>query len=138
MEDYLKKARELKNRLVSMGETVSDRALTQLVLNGLPRSFESTIQTLTHQTVALSFDKISSSLISESHKRVQRAMQIGEEDALSTSFQQQNLGYTSQYQGQGGRQGFRGRYQGCFQSPGRFLPSSRFPSPNRFPSPGHF
>ena len=48
IEDYIKKARELKNRLASMGETVYDRALIQLVLNGLPCSFESTIQTLTH------------------------------------------------------------------------------------------
>ena len=68
LEDYLKKARELKNRLVSMEEIVSDRALTQLVLNGLPHSFESTIQTFTHQTAALTFDQISSSLTAESHR----------------------------------------------------------------------
>jgi len=36
MEDYLKKARELKNRLVSMGEAIPNRMLTQIVLNGLP------------------------------------------------------------------------------------------------------
>ena len=48
IEDYIKKARELMNRLASMGETISDRALTQLVFNGLPRNFESMIQTLTH------------------------------------------------------------------------------------------
>lgn len=82
VEDYNKKARELNNRLASMGKTVSDKALTQLVLNGLPRSFESTIQMLTHQTATLSFDQISSSLTSEPHRRVQRATQIGAEDAL--------------------------------------------------------
>jgi hypothetical protein len=55
IKDYIKKARELKNRLANIGKTVTDKNLTQLVFNGLPRSFESTIQTLTHQTVPLSF-----------------------------------------------------------------------------------
>ena len=120
-----------------MGETVSDRALTQLVLNGLPRSFESTIQTLTHQTVALTFDQVSSSLTSESHRRIQRATQIGEEDALSASYQQQQLHYSSQFQGQN-RPGFRGRFLGRFPSPCRYQPPGQFSSPNRFSTPGRF
>ena len=68
VEDYIKKARELKNRLASMGETFLDRALIQLFLNGLPRSFESTIQMLTHQTAILTFNQISSSLTTKSHR----------------------------------------------------------------------
>jgi hypothetical protein len=73
VKDYIKKARELKNQLASMGETFSDRALTQLVLNGLPRSFESTIQTLTYQTAALTFDQISLSLTAKSYSQVLQA-----------------------------------------------------------------
>ena len=137
IEDYIKKARELKNRLASIGETISDRALTQLVLNGLSRSFESTIQMLTHQTAMLTFDQISSSLTSESHRCIQRATQIGEEDALSASTQQQQLHYSSQFQGQG-RPGFRGRFPGPFPSPGYYQSPGQFSSPNRFPSPRRF
>ena len=130
IEDYIKKARELKNQLASMGETISDRALAQLVLNRLPRSFESAIQTLT-------FDQISSSLISKSHRHIKRATQIREEDALSASTQHQQLHYSSQYQGQGWP-GFRGRFPGRFSSPGGYQPPGQFSSPVRFPSPGRF
>ena len=69
VEDYLKRARELRNKLVNMGETVIDKTLCQLTLNGLPRSYESTIQTITHQNVALTFKQISASLLTETHKR---------------------------------------------------------------------
>jgi hypothetical protein len=56
MEDYTKRARELKNKLASMGEVVADKAIVQLLLNGLPRSFETTIQTLMHGSSNLTFD----------------------------------------------------------------------------------
>jgi hypothetical protein len=79
VEDYVKKARELKNRLASMGETVTDRNLIQLVLNGLPQSFESTIQTLTHQTVPLSFEQVASSLTTEGHRCENQSIQLGDE-----------------------------------------------------------
>jgi len=43
IEEYIKKARELKNRLNGMGEKLSDRNVNQIILNRLPRSYESTI-----------------------------------------------------------------------------------------------
>ena len=46
---------------------MSDKSLTHFVLKGLPCSYESTIQTLTHQTIALMFDHISASLLIEAH-----------------------------------------------------------------------
>lgn len=69
IEDYTKKARELQNRLYSMGERISDRNLNQIVLNGLPRSFESTIQTLTHLDPNMTFETLSASLFTEAHQR---------------------------------------------------------------------
>ena len=69
IEDYIRKARELKNHLTSMGERLSDRNINQIVMNGLPRSYESTIQTLTHLDPTMTFDKLSASLLSESHRR---------------------------------------------------------------------
>ena len=67
VEEYIKRAKELKNKLATMGEIVSHKSLTQLVLNGLPRSYKSIIQTLIHQNVALTFDQISASLLTEAH-----------------------------------------------------------------------
>jgi len=59
VEDYLKKARELQNRLASMGEAISNKTMIQIVLNGLPRSYEATIQTLTHLNVVMTFEQVS-------------------------------------------------------------------------------
>ena len=72
IEDYVKKARELKNRLHSMGERITDRNVNQMVMNGLPRSFESIIQTLTHLDPSMTFEKLSASLLSKSHRRKHR------------------------------------------------------------------
>ena len=83
IEDYIRKARELKNRLSSMEEWLSD----QIVLNGLQRSSESTIQTLTHLDANMSFEKLSASLLSESHRRKHRDQLLGDEEALAASHQ---------------------------------------------------
>ena len=68
VEDYVKRARELRNRLLNMGERITNKSLNQLVLNGLPRSFESFIQTLTHIDPEMTFEKLSSSLLSEAYR----------------------------------------------------------------------
>ena len=62
VEEYIKRARELKNRLGNMGEKLSDRNVNQMVLNGLPRSYEGTIQTLTHLNSSMTFEQLSASL----------------------------------------------------------------------------
>jgi hypothetical protein len=70
-------------------------------LNGLPRSFDSTIQTLIHQIVALAFDQISSSLFTELHRREHRTAQLGNEEALAASFYQRaSLGLDNNYSSQ--------------------------------------
>jgi hypothetical protein len=132
VEEYIKRARELKNRQATMGETVSDKSLIQLVLNGLPRSYESTIQTLTHQSVALTFDQISASLLTEAHRREHRAIQLGDEEALAATFNRQAS--FSQYptgfgpfHGRGGCSFYRGAYGNRGGSPGRFSPFSPQP-----------
>ena len=91
IKDYIRKARELKNRLTSMGERLSDHNINQIVMNGLPRSYESTIQTLTHLDPTMTFDKLSASLLSESHRRKHRDQVLGDEEALAASHQKQTL-----------------------------------------------
>ena len=108
IEDYVRKARELKNRLSSMGERLSDRNVNQIVLNGLPRSYESTIQTLTHLDANMMFKKLSASLLSESHRRKHRDQLLGDEEALVASHQRrpssQNYGrdrWSANFRGRG-------------------------------------
>ena len=89
IEEYVKKTRELKNRLHSMGERITDRNVNQMVMNGLPRSFESIIQMLTHLDPSMTFEKLSASLLSESHRRKHRNQVLGDEEALAVSFHRQ-------------------------------------------------
>ena len=112
VEDYVKKARELRNRLLNMGERITDKSLNQLVLNGLPRSFESLIQTLTHIDPEMSFEKLSSSLLLEAHRRQHRSQQYVDEEALAVNFHR----FTS----------MRGR-GGLWSTQGRGLPSRGVP-----------
>ena len=103
VEDYMKKARELRNRLLNMGERISDKSLNQLVLNGLPRSFESLIQTFTHIDPEMSFEKLNSSLLSEAHRRQHRSQQYVDEEALVANFHR-----VASMRGRGGRWPTRG------------------------------
>ena len=112
VEDYVKKVRELRNRLLNMGERITDKSLNQLVLNGLPLSFESLIQTLTHIDPEMSFEKLSSSLLSEAHRRQLRNQQYVDEEALAVNHHR-----FANIRGRGGRWPIRGR-----GSPGRGLP----------------
>ena len=105
VEDYHKRARELRNKLISMEETVTDITLCQLTLNGLPRSFESTIQTITHQNIVLTFDQILASLFTETHRRESRTLQLGDDEALAVTYNQRNFAI---HPG-GGYSTFRGR-----------------------------
>ena len=89
IEDYIRKARELKNRLTNIGERLSDRNINQIVMNGLPRSYESTIQTLTHLDPTMTFDKLSASLLSESHRWKHHDQVLGDEEALAATHQKQ-------------------------------------------------
>ena len=91
IEEYLKRTRELKNKLANMGEKLTDRNVNQIILNGMPRSYESTVQTLTHLNESMTFEKLSASLISESHQREHRDQQLGDSEALAASFNKQAL-----------------------------------------------
>ena len=128
VEDYVKKARELKSRLTSVGERLSDHNFNQIVMNGLPRSYESTIQTLQHLDLTMTFDKLSANLLLESHRRKHREQVLGNEVVLLASYQRHvptrppNQGYgrgrwPPNYRGRGfpGSHGIPG--QGYYGSP---------------------
>jgi hypothetical protein len=95
-----------------MGEDVPDKTVNQLVLNGLPRSFESIIQTMMLLNASLTFDQMSSTLLAEAHRRKHCTFQLGDEEALATTFNRQaslaQHGHYSQFQGRFFRGGPRG------------------------------
>jgi hypothetical protein len=43
VEEYIKKAREMKNQLVGIVEKLGDKSMTQLLLNGLSKNYDSII-----------------------------------------------------------------------------------------------
>lgn len=118
MEEYLKRARELKNKLAALGDPVVDRTLVQIVLNGLPRSYEFVIPSLTYAPVFPTFDIVCSKLITEYHKIQHRNRLLGEDDeALAVSFRNNlHLG-SSGFRGRSSRgrgPAYRGRRQNLF------------------------
>jgi hypothetical protein len=46
MEKYVSKTMDFKNKLLAIGKVVPNRFIYQFVFNGLPRSYEQTIQTI--------------------------------------------------------------------------------------------
>lgn len=86
VEAYLKKARDLKSRLSSMGENVTDKHLNQVVLNGLPKSFDSIVGTLSYQDSSMSFAKLTANLLSDHFRREHRNQLHGEDEALSATY----------------------------------------------------
>nr|PNR54317.1 hypothetical protein PHYPA_007994 [Physcomitrium patens] len=82
MEEYLNKARELKNCLAAWEELVFDHRLVQVVLNSLPRSYEYIIPTTTNSAMFLTFDRINVVLLTEHHKLQHRNLHLGDKEAL--------------------------------------------------------
>ena len=68
MEEYLMSVRELKNSLATLGDPVPDRTLVQMVLNGLPRSYEFVIPSLTNAPMFPTFEIVCSKLITEYYR----------------------------------------------------------------------
>jgi hypothetical protein len=80
VEEYIANAEELRSQMARMGENVLDTTLVQLVLNGLPRSFDNSISSISNLDVLPSFDRVSAKLLTEAHRMQQRSIQLGEED----------------------------------------------------------
>jgi hypothetical protein len=119
MEEYLRKARELKNKLATLGDPIVDRTLVHIVLNGLPRSYEFVIPHLTYAPAFPTFDNVCSKLITEYHMIQHRNKLLGDDDeAIAVSFRN-NLNL--------GTPGVRGRF-----SRGRMGPAYRGRRTNPF------
>ena len=110
MEEYLRRAREIRNRLINMGERITNRHMKQVILNGLPRSYDSTVQNLAQQDADMIFDVLSSKLNSEFCRRETRNQLHGDDEALSAAFKKQVNVSSNQIQQQQGHHRGRGRW----------------------------
>jgi hypothetical protein len=85
--DWLKTTlKKQENFLASMGETILDNTLIQLILNGLPWSYKNTIQTLIHLNVIMTFEQVASNLLIEAHRKQHCTIQLKDEEALAAMF----------------------------------------------------
>jgi hypothetical protein len=91
MEEYLCEAREMKNQLSALGQSMADTTLVQLVLNGLLRSYEGIIQSFSSADVLPTFAQLSSRLLTESHHQALRNKQMGDDEALVVQFNRFNV-----------------------------------------------
>jgi hypothetical protein len=67
IEEYISKARDLKNLLAMLGEPIPERTLVNLLLNKLPHSYEDVIQKSIHYGCDAIFGRTSAKLINKFH-----------------------------------------------------------------------
>jgi hypothetical protein len=56
MEEYVNRARDLKDKLLALDEAILNNSLYQLVFNDLSRNYEGVVQTLNNLDTIFSFD----------------------------------------------------------------------------------
>lgn len=81
----------MKNKLVSLGKPIENQTLVQLVLNGLPRSYERTSQAMSNEDVIPTFSQVTSQLLTEAHRMKLRSKQLGDEEALVANFTKMHM-----------------------------------------------
>ena len=68
---YLTDAMDLRNQLKCYGEAIRDKTLINLVLNGLPKSYERIIQGIIYLTNP-TFNIVMEKLFTEMHRKILR------------------------------------------------------------------
>ena len=85
---YLMDASNLRNHLNALGETISDRQLVNIVLNGLPRSFDMVVQGISYMPNP-TFEDVMGKILMESQRMSLRDNKHGQEEALAVQFRPQ-------------------------------------------------
>lgn len=86
LEEYLNRVRDLKNRLATLGEPMFDCTLVQDVLDGLLRSYENIIPTITYSAMFPTFHKMSAMLLIVHHRLQHQNLHLDDEEALPVQF----------------------------------------------------
>jgi hypothetical protein len=64
---------DLKNKLLVIGEVVPNRFIYQLILNGLPKSYERIVQILSNMDTILTFDQLIAKLLAKTTRQEQQS-----------------------------------------------------------------
>jgi hypothetical protein len=65
MEQYVNKTMDFKNKLLAIRGVVPNRFIYQLILNGLPRSYEQVVQTLSNMDTIFPFYQLIAKLLAK-------------------------------------------------------------------------
>jgi hypothetical protein len=82
---YLMEASNLRNHLSALGETISDKQLISIVLNGLPRSYDMVIQGISYMTNPI-FEDVMGTILMEHQQMTIRDQKMGQDEALAVQF----------------------------------------------------
>jgi hypothetical protein len=82
---YLMEASNLQNHLNALGETVSDKQLISIVLNGLPRSYDMVIQGILYMT-NLIFEDVMGKILKENQRMAIQDQKMGQDEAMAVQF----------------------------------------------------
>lgn len=73
---YLMEASNLRNHFSALGETISDKQLISIVLNGLPRSYDIVIQGISYMTNPI-FEDVMGKILMENQRMAIRDQKMG-------------------------------------------------------------
>jgi hypothetical protein len=82
---YLMEASNLRNHLSALGETVSDKQLISIILNGLPRSYDMVIQGISYMTNPI-FEDVMGKILMENQQMAIQDQKMGQGEALAVQF----------------------------------------------------
>jgi hypothetical protein len=79
---YLMEASNLRNHLSALEENIADWQLINIVLNGLPRSFDMVVQGISYMTNP-TFEDVMEEILMENQRMAIRDHKYGQEEALA-------------------------------------------------------
>jgi hypothetical protein len=83
LEEYIRSFRDVKNKLASLGTPIPSSILAQGMLNGLPPTYDSLIQSIGQAAILPMFEQLGTKLLVEFNRLKARAIQTGDDEALT-------------------------------------------------------
>jgi hypothetical protein len=79
LEEYIRSFRDVKNKLASLGTPIPSSILAQGMLNGLPPTYDSLIQSIGQAAILPMFEQLGTKLLVEFNRLKARAIQTGDD-----------------------------------------------------------
>jgi hypothetical protein len=79
---YLMEGSNLRNHLMTLGETISDKQLINIVLNGLPRSYDMVVQGISYFQNP-TYEDVMGKILTKAQRLSAREQKLGQDEALT-------------------------------------------------------